>query len=64
MRYFNYKKINYHGQIAWLAAEVTVNLTIGEQKVNLPARVTGVLKKEGDERLIKQGHISTPAAEN
>ena len=61
---FNWKKINYHGQIAWLAAEVTVNLTVEGQKLSLPARLTGVLKKEGDEWLITQGHISTPTSEN
>ena len=61
---FDWKKINYHGQIAWFAAEVTVNLTIESQKLSLPARITGVLKKEGDEWLIKQGHISSPASEN
>jgi len=32
--------------------------------VSEPARVTGVLKKEGDEWLIKQGHISSPESEN
>ncbi len=61
---FDWKKINYHGQIAWFAAEVTVNLTIEDQKVRLPARITGVLKKKGDEWLITQGHISSPASEN
>jgi len=61
---FDWRKINYHGKIAWFAAEVTVNLIIGNQKVSLPARITGVLKKEGDEWLIKQGHISSPASEN
>ena len=61
---FDWKKINYHGPIAWLAAEVTVNLTIGGQKLSLPARLSGVLKKEGNEWLIAQGHISTPASEN
>ena len=61
---FDWKKINYHGQIAWFAAEVTVNLIIEGQKVSVPARVTGVLKKEGDEWLIKQGHISSPESEN
>ncbi len=61
---FDWKKINYHGQIAWFAAEVTVNFIIGGQKVSLPARVTGVLKKEGDEWLIKQGHISSQESEN
>lgn len=61
---FDWKKINYHGQIAWFAAEVTVKLTIEGQTLSLPARLTGVLKKEGDEWLITQGHISTPASEN
>ena len=61
---FDWKKINYHGQIAWLAAEVTVNLTIEGQKLSLPARLTAVLKKEGDEWLITQGHISTPTSDN
>ena len=61
---FDWKKINYHGQITWFAAEVTVNLIIGGQKVGVPARVTGVLKKKGDEWLIIQGHISSPASEN
>ena len=61
---FDWKKINYHGQIAWFAAEVTVNLIIEGQKVSAPARVTGVLKKEGDDWLIIQGHVSAPESEN
>ncbi|MBY8986150.1 MAG: nuclear transport factor 2 family protein [Candidatus Lokiarchaeota archaeon] len=60
---FDWKKINYHGPIAWLAAEVTVNITIGGQKASLPARLTGVLKKVGNEWLITQGHISSAATE-
>ena len=61
---FDWKKINYHGQIAWFATKVTVNLTIEGKKLSLPGRITGVLKKEGDEWLIIQGHLSSPASEN
>ena len=61
---FDWKKINYHEQIAWFAAEATVNLLIKGVKLRLPARITGVLKKEGDNWMIQQGHISTPASDN
>jgi ketosteroid isomerase-like protein len=57
---FDWKKLNYHGQIAWVAAEVTVSLIIEGQKVSVPARITSVLKKQGDDWLITQGHISSP----
>jgi len=58
---FDWTKINYHGQIAWIAAEVTVSLKVAGQKMSVPARLTGVLKKEGNDWLIAQGHISSPA---
>ena len=58
---FDWTKINYHGQIAWIAAEVTVNLKVAGQEMSVPARLTGVLKKEGNDWLIAQGHISSPA---
>lgn len=61
---FDWKKINYHGKIAWIAAEVTVTLKPDGQKVSIPGRLTGVLKKTGDGWLIVQGHISVPPSED
>lgn len=55
---FDWMKINSHGLIAWVAAEVTVNLQIGEQKIVSPARLTGVVKKTDGKWAIVQGHIS------
>ncbi|NPD89744.1 MAG: nuclear transport factor 2 family protein [Asgard group archaeon] len=55
---FDWTKINSHGSIAWIAADVTVNLRIGEQRIVSPARLTGVVKKSEGKWAIIQGHIS------
>ena len=51
-------KINSHGNIAWIAADVTVSFKIGEQKIVTSARLSGVLKKTEGKWYIVQGHIS------
>jgi uncharacterized protein (TIGR02246 family) len=51
-------RINSCGNIAWVAADVTVNLKIGEQEIVTPARLSGVLKKTEGKWVIVQGHIS------
>lgn len=55
---FNWMKINSHGQVAWVAANVTVNVQIGEQKIVNPARLSSVVMKTDGKWAIVQGHIS------
>lgn len=51
------------GSIAWAAADADFNFKIGGQEGSLPARVTLVLEKRGDCRLVVQAHFSSPLAE-
>lgn len=51
-------RINSHGIVAWVAADVIVNLQVGEQKIVTSARLTGVVKKIESKWAIVQGHIS------
>ena len=56
---FDWLSINSHGPIGWVAAEVSVSLSPGDQRITVPARLTGVVKKSGDKWQIVQGHISS-----
>ena len=54
-------KVNSHGLIAWISAEVKVNVKVEGEMKAIPARLTGVLKKIEDKWKIVQGHISIPS---
>ena len=51
-------KVNSHGSVAWLAAEVIVEAQVGDQRFSSPARITSVVKKTDSKWAIVQGHIS------
>ncbi len=57
---FDWLKINSHGPLAWIAAEVAVKVKVEDEERSIPARLTGVLKKIEDKWKIVQGHISVP----
>ena len=59
---FKWTHISAAGSVAWAAADVDFDLKGGGQEFTLPARVTFVLEKRGNEWLIQQGHFSFPAA--
>lgn len=58
---YDWLEVNYHGPVAWIAAEVKVNVKIESEWKGIPARLTGVLKKIGENWKIAQGHISIPS---
>ena len=55
---YDWLNINSFGPIAWIAAEVKVNVKVEGEWRGIPARLTGVLKKTEDKWKIVQGHIS------
>lgn len=57
---FDWLKVNSQGLVAWIAAEVKVNVKVEGEWRAIPARLTGVLKKTENEWKIVQGHISIP----
>jgi len=58
---YDWLKINSHGSVAWIAAEVAVTLKLGIEIVTIPARLTGVVVKKAEHWKIVQGHISVPS---
>ena len=59
---YEWSSISAAGSVAWAATDVSFNLKAGGQEMTLPARITFVLEKRGDQWLIVQGHFSFPAA--
>ena len=58
---YDWLNVNSHGPIAWIAAEIKVNLKVEGEGRGIPARLTGVVKKTEDKWKIVQGHISIPS---
>lgn len=58
---YDWLKVNSQGSTAWLATEVTLKITIGNELITLPARGTMVLVKTDERWLIIQAHISSPS---
>ncbi|MBF0318500.1 MAG: nuclear transport factor 2 family protein [Nitrospirae bacterium] len=51
------------GEIAWVAADTTINAIIEREEYIFPGRLTLVLKNTGGRWLIVQGHLSLPLLE-
>jgi ketosteroid isomerase-like protein len=49
------------GSVAWAAAEGAFKVKAGGQTFEMPARITYVLEKRGDQWLIVHSHFSMPA---
>ncbi|MHA1199263.1 MAG: AtzH-like domain-containing protein [Candidatus Heimdallarchaeaceae archaeon] len=58
---YEWLNVNSHGPIAWISAEVKVNVKAEGEQRGIPARLTGVVKKIEDKWKIVQGHISIPS---
>jgi ketosteroid isomerase-like protein len=56
---YEWVKINSHGDVGWLAAKVLVTLHYEVREIQIPARLTGVVRKIHGKWKIVQGHIST-----
>jgi ketosteroid isomerase-like protein len=59
---YGWTSVSAAGSVAWAATDAAFNLKAGGQEVTLPARITFVLEKRGEEWLIVQAHFSFPAA--
>jgi uncharacterized protein (TIGR02246 family) len=59
---YEWTSISAAGSVAWVATDVSFNLKADGQEMTLPARITFVLEKRGEQWLIVQGHFSLPAA--
>ena len=60
---FGWTSVWSAGPVAWAATDATFDLRAGGQALTLPARVTFVFEKRGENWLIVQAHFSTPAAD-
>jgi ketosteroid isomerase-like protein len=49
------------GNVAWVAADVAFHVEAGDQKMDMPARVTYVFEKHGEKWLLEQAHFSFAA---
>lgn len=59
---YEWSSISAAGSVAWAATDASFNLKADGQEMTLPARLTFVLEKRGEQWLIVQGHFSFPAA--
>jgi ketosteroid isomerase-like protein len=58
---YGWTSISAAGPVAWVASDAVFHLEGGGQQFDLPARLTAVLEKRGEEWLIAQAHFSFPA---
>lgn len=59
---YGWTSVSAAGSVAWAATDATFRLKTGGQEMTLPARITFVLEKRGEEWLIVQAHFSFPSA--
>lgn len=59
---YGWMSISAAGNVAWAATDATFELSAGGEVMSLPARITVVLEKRGDQWLMVQSHFSFPAA--
>lgn len=59
---YEWSSISAAGSVAWAATDASFNLKADGQEMTLPARLTFVLEKRGEQWIIVQGHFSFPAA--
>jgi uncharacterized protein (TIGR02246 family) len=58
---FDWVSISAAGPVAWVASDVTINVSAGGEKFTVPARTTFVLEKRDGEWVIAQSHLSIPS---
>ena len=59
---YGWTLVSAAGSVAWVATDAAFNLKAGGQEMTLPARITFVLEKRGEEWLIVQAHFSFPSS--
>ena len=63
---YAWMSISSAGAVAWVATDADFDVTAGGQRMTIPAHITFVLERRGEQWLIQQAHYSfttvTPAA--
>jgi ketosteroid isomerase-like protein len=59
---FGWRSVSVADSVAWLAADVILNVKTSSRELCEPLRLTGVMEKRGDRWFIVQVHDSLPAA--
>jgi len=59
---YGWMSISSAGHVAWAATDADFSVTMGGQQRTIPARITFVLARSGEEWLIQQAHYSFMAA--
>lgn len=57
---YRWTLISAAGSVAWAATDAAFKLKAGGQEMTLPARITFVFEKRGEDWLIMQAHFSFP----
>jgi ketosteroid isomerase-like protein len=58
-----WSSVSSAGSVAWIAADIEIRAGFGGMEMTMPARLTAVLEKRGDEWLFLQWHSSLPTIE-
>ena len=59
---FDWTSISAAGDVAWVATDVTFNMSVGGQSMQFQGRGTLVAEKRGDDWQIVHSHFSFPAS--
>jgi ketosteroid isomerase-like protein len=59
---YEWTSVSAADSVAWVATDASFNLKADGQEMTLPARITFVLEKRGEQWLIVRAHFSFPAA--
>jgi len=57
---FGWTSVSAAGSVAWVATDGAFEVQAGGQEMTLPARLTCVLERRGNQWLIVQAHFSVP----
>jgi uncharacterized protein (TIGR02246 family) len=55
-----WSSVSSAGSVAWIAADVEIHAGFGGMEMTMPARLTAVLEKRGEEWFFLQWHSSLP----
>jgi ketosteroid isomerase-like protein len=59
---FDYNRVSSAGSVAWVASEGLGRGKFNGHDIEFPLRMTSVFEKQGDSWLVRQAHVSVPAA--
>ncbi len=58
---WGWSSVSAAGSVAWMAADMVIQASVGGQEVQLPLRFTAVLERRGAQWLCVQAHLSLAA---